>query len=374
MTKDIFILEGARTPFGTWGGGTRADGQKGGLLKPFDAFDLAAAALKESMRRNQVDPASLDKVVMANTYHVGPHACYGARYVSVRAGVPVEVPNLTVNLACGSGLQTIISSVQEIQLGEADLVAATGADSSSNVPRNVFVPSFKDALCNEQIAQTSQIMSRELGITRAEQDRWSLISHQRAADAKKKGFLQEDIVKVGDLDFDDALLENPTPEHFAASKLLFETGDATPANTHAVVDGGSAVLVASSKKAKGNVLGRYVSGAVVSVAPEKMARASVVAVDKLLAKSGFKKQEVDLFELNETFASQLLIDLKETGIPEEKVNVNGGAIAIGHPFGATGPRIVQTLLKELKRRGKKRGIAAICVGAGSGIAVLVETV
>ncbi len=373
--EDILILEGARTPFAIWSGGVRADEQKGGALKPFDPFDLGAAALKEAMKRSGLAPDKLDKVVFANTYHVGPHACYGARYVGLRAGLPAHIPNLTVNLACGSGLQSIISAAGTIALGEGSLVAAVGGDSSSNIARNVFIPSFKDASCDQHIAFTSQEMARESGISRAEQDRWSKISHARAVAARKKGYLAEEIIPIGELTQDDGIRDNADDAYFAASKMLFETGEATAANTHGVTDGGSAVIMASASAAGGLApIGRYITGAVVGVPPAKMARASVVAVQKALAQAKLSLSDIDLFELNETFASQLLIDLKETGLPEEKVNVNGGAIAIGHPWGGTGPRLVFTLLKELKRRGLKRGVAAICVGAGSGIAVVVETV
>lgn len=373
--NDILILEGARTPFCVWAGGTRADGQKGGVLKPYDPFDLGAAALKEALRRCGLAAERLDKIVFANTYHVGPHACYGARYVGLRAGLPPHIPNLTVNLACGAGLQSILSAAGVIALGEGRLVAAAGADSSSNVPRNVFVPSFKDASCGQHIALTAQDMAREAGISRAEQDRWSRQSHERAAAARKKGYLAEEIVPIGSISEDDGILENPEEAHFAAAKLLFETGEATGANTHGVCDGGSALIMAEASAAGGlRPVGRYVTGAVVGVPPEKMARASVEAVKKALNQARLSQEDIDLFELNETFASQLLIDLKELGLPPEKVNVNGGAIAIGHPWAGSGARLVGTLLKELRRRGQKRGVAAICVGAGSGIAVVVETV
>lgn len=372
--NDILILEGARTPFCVWSGGARADGQKGGALKPYDPFDLGAAALKEALARCRLGADRLDKIVFANTYHVGPHACYGARYVGLRAGLPPHIPNLTVNLACGAGLQSIISAAGALALGEGKLVAAAGADSSSNVPRNVFVPSFKDASCGQHIALTSQDMAREAGISRAAQDRWSRQSHERAAAAMQKGYLAEEIVPLGSLGEDDGILENPDEAHFSQAKLLFETGEATGANTHGVCDGGSALIMAEASAAAGlPVVGRYVTGAVVGVPPEKMARASVEAVKKALAQAKLSLADIDLFELNETFASQLLIDLKELGLPEEKVNVNGGSIAIGHPWAGSGARLVTTLLKELRRRGQKRGVAAICVGAGSGIAVVVET-
>ena len=380
MTTDILFLEGARTPFCLWGGGTRADGvTKGGTLKPLDPFDLAAAALKKALERSALDPGAVDKVIFGNTYAVGPHACYGARYVGHRAGVPPEVPGVTVNMACASGLLSIIQAADAIAHGEAKIAAATGADSSSNVARNVFIPSFNDLMCSRQIALVAQDSSKADGLSRADQDRWALESHRRASAARARGVFDEEITPVAlpeggaVVDRDDTILDDPKPEIFAASKILFEGEQATAHNTHAVVDGGSAILLAAAGGARGaKALGRYAGSAVVGVRAQDMANASVKAVNQLLPKLGWTKDSVDLWEINETFASQTIVALKELGLPEDRVNVNGGALAIGHPFGATGPRLVHVLLKELKRRGKKRGVAAICAGSGAGVAVAVE--
>lgn len=381
MTKNIIFLEGARTPFCLWGGGTRADGvTKGGTLKPLDHFDLAAAALKGALSRSGVEASAVDKILFGNTYAVGPHACYGARYVGHRAGVPPEVPGVTVNMACASGLLSIIYAADAITHGEARLAAATGADSSSNVARNVFIPSFNDLMCGRQIALVAQDSSKADGLSREEQDRWALRSHQRAAGARLRGVFDEEIVPVAlpdgtKVDRDDTIIEDPQPAVFANSKILFEGELATAHNTHAVVDGGAAILMTSEDQAHhaARALGRYAGSAVVGVPAAQMASASVKAVHQLLPKLGWSKESVDLWEINETFASQTLVAVKELGLPEELVNVNGGALAIGHPFGATGPRLTHTLLKELKRRGKKRGVAAICAGSGAGVAVAVET-
>jgi acetyl-CoA acetyltransferase family protein len=330
------------------------------------------------MGKIDLAPEKIERVVFANAYHAGQYGVYGGRYVVLRSGLHHSVTNLTVNQACGAGMQAVISGAQEITCGEYNLVAACGADVPSQVPRNVFVPSFNDWAAGRPIAQTSQTCSAALGFSRAEQDAWALKSHQRALAARTKGYFKEEIVpveKAPNATEDDGILNNPTAEYFANAKILFEDENlgATSANTHAIVDAGSALLLANSKGAAGtNPLGRYLGGAVVSVDPQKMAYGSVEAIRTLLGKLAWDIKEVDLFEINETFASQMLVAFKELQLPEDKVNVNGGGIALGHPFGGSGCRLVHTLLLELKRRGLKRGIAAICVGGGSGVAVAVE--
>lgn len=373
--NDILILEGARTPFCAWSGGTRADGQKGGALKPLDPADLGAAALKAALERSGLPPRSVGAVIFGNTYAVGPHATYGARYVAHRAGVPPEAPGCTVTMACASGLQAVISAAAALSHGEAAVVAATGADNCSLVARNVFIPSFNDLMCGRPIAQVAQASAKEKGFTRDEQDLWAMRSHRLAAAARARGVFKDEIVAVPGAEQDDAILDHPAPEFFAQSKILFEGDQATAANTHAVVDGGSAILLASAAGASGAArpLGRLLGSAVVGVPGDKMAFATAAAIRKLLIGLGRRLADFDLFEINETFASQMLVAVKELGLSDDRVNVNGGALALGHPFGGTGPRLVHTLLKELSRRGQKRGIAAICAGGGSGVAVAVET-
>jgi acetyl-CoA acyltransferase 2 len=374
MIQETLILEGARTPFCTWAGGVKPDGQKGGALKPLDPFDLGAAALKGALERSKVLPAAVGKVVFGNSYAVGPHATYGGRYVAHRAGVPPEALGVTVTLACASGLQAVISAADAVRHGEAGIVAAVGADNSSLVARNVFIPSFQDLMCGRAIAEVAQSMSQDYGFSREQQDRWALRSHKLAAAARARGVFAEEIVAAGGIDRDDAIVEDATAERFAQAKPLTEGSDATSGNTHAVVDGGAAVILASPDGARGAAepLGRLVGSAVVGVAGERMPYASAAAIRKALGAAGWKQEDVDLFEINETFASQIIVAVKELGLPEEKVNVNGGALALGHPFGGTGPRLVHTLLKELRRRGQRRGVAAICAGGGSGVAVCVE--
>ncbi len=370
----VLILEGARTPFATWSSGTRGDGQRGGTLRVLDPFDLGAMALKGALEKAGLAPSQLGKVIFGNMYQVGPHACYGGRYVCHRAGLPPEIPCLAVGLACGTGLQAIVTAAEEIARGEAR-VAAVGADSASLVRREVFVPSFKDISCGRHIAETAQALAREYGFSRQDQDRWALLSHLRAREAKRRGTFQEEILPASGLAEDDAVLAEPSEGHFERSRLLFEGGTATHANTHAIVDGGSALILASESAAADSgvpPLGRYLGDAVIGLPPEKMAYASVEAIRALLRRLDLTIGAIDLFEINETFAAQVLIDLRELDLPEERLNVNGGALALGHPFAGTGCRLVLTLLKELRRRGMGLGIASISIGGGLGIAVAVE--
>ncbi len=373
--NETLIVAGARTPFAVWKKGTRGDGTPGGRLAECDPYDLAAAAVKGTLQKTGLAPEKIERLVFANAYHTGTYGVYGGRYVVLRSGLPFTVTNLTVNQACGAGLQSVISAAQEIACGDYGLVMASGADCPSQVARNVFVPSFSDWAAGRPIAQTSQTCSAALGFSRADQDAWALKSHQRARKAQLAGYFNEEIIPAGQATEDDGVLQDPQPKNFEEAKILFQDENlgATSANTHAVVDGGSALLLASSKAAAGmKPLGRYLGGSVVSVDPKRMAYGSVEAVRALLGKVGWTLKDVDLFEINETFASQMLIAFKELGLPEDKVNVNGGGLALGHPFGGSGCRLVQTLLLELGRRGLKRGIAAICVGGGSGVAVAVE--
>jgi acetyl-CoA acetyltransferase family protein len=372
MKNEVLILAGARTPFCAWAYGKNGNGGPGGALKDKDPFDLGAAALGEALRRAGRAPAELNYVAFGNMYQVGPHGCYGARYVTHRAGCPPEVPGMAVNLACGTGLAAVDVAARTIQSGTALLAAAVGADTPSRLRKDVFVPSFTDISCGRHIAKTAEERAAEAGLTREAQDAWALRSHQRAAAARDKH--AEEIVAVNGVAADDAVKPAATGETFAAAELLFADGPqtVTHANTHGIVDGGAAVLFAAPSEAKGRVLGRLASTALVGVAPERMAYAAVPAVRRALEKARWKPADVDLWEVNETFAAQTLLDRAELEIPEDRLNVNGGAIALGHPFGATGVRLVHTLLLELKRRGKKRGVAAISVGGGQGVAACVE--
>lgn len=370
--SEILILAGARTPFATWSHGTTGSGTPGGAFKELDPQDLAAAALKGALKAASLGPRDVNFIAFGNMYQVGPHGCYGARYVGTRAGCPVETTGVAVGLACGTGLLALTTAADAISRGEAAIAAAVGADTPSRLRRDIFVPSFTDISCGKHIAKTAEERSIEAKLSRADMDAWAWRSHSRSLAAVKKR--AEEITPVAGLNDDDAILVDLTPDRLAAAKLLFSDGSAimTHGNVHGIVDGGAALLLASAKTAKGRALGRLVSSAIVGVPPERMAYAAVPAVRLALERARWRASEVDVWEINETFAAQVLLDSAELGLDKERVNPNGGAIALGHPFGATGVRLVHTLLLELRRRSRRRGVAAISVGGGLGIAVCVE--
>ncbi|MBI5882629.1 MAG: thiolase family protein [Elusimicrobia bacterium] len=373
---DIVILGGARTPFATWSSGTDGSGAKGGRLKDLDHFDLGAAALKGALAASGLAPGAVDKVVFGNSYHAGSHSCYGGRYVGHRAGLPDSVPGLAVCLACGSGLYAMMVAAQELRLGTAGVVAAAGADSPSNIRRAVLVPSFTDLSAGEPISAGAHRLALEYGFDRSAQDRWALLSHCRAKAGRERGLFDAELVPLAGLDFDDAVLSDPQPGRFSSSEALFPDSSTTHANTHAIVDGGAALMMASASAlpglARAKPVGRYLADAVVATDPRNMSLACALALRRAADLAGVSMSDIGLFEINETFAAQVLVDMKELGLPEEKVNVNGGAIALGHAFGGTGGRLVLTLLKELQRRGLKLGAAAVSLGGGQGIAVIIE--
>ena len=369
--NEVLILSGARTPFAAWSHGTTGRGAPGGALKDLDPFDLGAAALKGALSRAGLTPGSLGHVAFGNMYQAGPHACYGARYVTHRAGCPPEVTGVAVNLACGTGLLALKTAADAVARGEADVCAAVGADAPSRLRRDIFVPSFTDVSCGMHIARTAEERAAEKGVSREAMDAWARRSHLKAR--ASAAALASEIVPLAGVLADDAVLEDPAPERFAAARPLFDGPTAmTHANVHAIVDGGAALILTSPKAAAGRALGRLASTALVGVPPQRMAYAAVPAVRQALERARCRASDVELWEINETFAAQVLLDQAELGVPEERLNVRGGAIALGHPFGATGLRLVLSLLFELRRRGARRGCAAISVGGGLGVAACVE--
>lgn len=372
---ETFILGGARTPQASWARGKKGDGSRGGALKDVDVFDLGAAALKGALAKTGVAHDAVDCVVFGSAYHSHPNNCYGSRYIALRAGLPERVPCWAVNMACATALQSVILAAQMIGDGESHLCAAGGAESTSRIRTDVLFPSFNDLSAGSFIGKTVEDMAVARGITREDADGWALRSHTRALLAQRKGLFAEEIVPVGEAREDDFMLEHPDIGHFRAAKASYEGGIVTGANAHGLVDAASAVLLGDAegtRRAKEPPLGRLASWAAAAVAPNAMAYATVPAIRSALDKAGWKLEDVDLFEVNETFAAQLLLVQKELAVPSEKLNVNGGAVGMGHPFGATGTRLVITLLKELKRRKARKGVAAICVGGGQGVALALE--
>ena len=392
---DIAIVSGARTPFGRYCG----------KLKDYTAQELGAVAGKAAIERTGLDPKDFDHVVFGNAQQTSGDALYGARHVGLRAGLPIETPALTVNRLCGSGMQAIVSAAQMIQTEEAKIVLAGGMESMSQAPfvirgrdgftlapggklEDSLMVALLDSYCGLYMANTAELYGEQQGITRQAQDEFALRSQQRADDAYKAGRLQEELAPVplrnskgettGEmLAEDDHRRAQTTLEGLAKLRPAFgKNGTVTAGNASGIVDGGAAVVVMSLEdagKRNLNPLGRIVNWGMAGVEPKLMGRGPVPATKLALQRAGLTLDYIDLIEVNEAFAAQYLAVEKELGLDREKVNVNGGAIALGHPLGATGTRLVITLLYELRRRKKKYGLATACIGGGQGIAMVVES-
>ncbi len=392
---DIAIVSGARTPFGRYCG----------KLKDFTAQELGAIAAKCAIQRAGVESSEFDHAVFGNAQQTSGDALYGARHVALRAGLPIETPALTVNRLCGSGMQSIINAAQMIQLGEASTVIAGGMEAMSQAPfvirgrdgfslapggklEDSLMVALLDSYCGLYMANTAELYGEQLGITRQMQDELALRSQRCADAAYKEGRLQEELVPVqlrnskGEptdetLSEDDHRRPQTTMEGLAKLKPAFgKNGTVTAGNASGIVDGAAAVVLMSleeTSKRGMKPLGRIVSWGIAGVEPKLMGRGPVPATKIALQKAGMTLEHIDLIEVNEAFAAQCLAVEKELGLDRDKVNVNGGAIALGHPLGATGTRLVITLLYELRRRKKKYGLATACIGGGQGIAMIVES-
>jgi acetyl-CoA acetyltransferase family protein len=393
-TTDIAIVNGARTPMGRYCG----------KLRDFTGQELGAVAAVEAMKRSGVEPGDIDHAVFGNAQQTSGDAIYGARHVALKAGVPIEVPALTVNRLCGSGMQSVVSAAQMIQLGEAKTVLAGGMESMSQAPHVIrgmrwgvglgegkledsLMVALLDSYCNLYMANTAELYGEQQGITREQQDEFALRSQKCADDAYKAGRLQEELAPVplknrrgeptGEMfTEDDHRRPNTTMDDLRKLKPAFgKNGTVTAGNASGIVDGGAAMVVMPLNEAeKRNLkpLGRIVSWGIAGVDPKIMGSGPVPATRIALKKAGLKLDDIDLIELNEAFAAQALAVEKELGLDGNKVNVNGGAIALGHPLGATGSRLLITLLYELRRRKAKYGLSTACIGGGQGIAVIVE--
>lgn len=387
--KDIFVLAGARTPMAEYNG----------ALASLSALELGSLAARAALERSGVAPEEVDHVVMGNALQTSGDALYGARHVGLKAGVPVEVPALTVNRLCGSGIQSIISAAQLIQLGEAEVVLAGGMESMSQAPHvlrglrsglrmgsakleDLLMTALLDTHCGLYMAQTSDLLARRYGITREDQDRYALRSQQAAAAAWDDRRLGEEVVPVTvggrkgpvQVTKDDHMRADTTLESLAKLKPAFAADSfVTAGNASGIVDGGAAVVVAGELPGSGRALGHVRGWAVVGVEPEIMGIGPVAAIRRLLEKTGMELDQIGRWEINEAFAGQYLAVERELGLDRGKVNVNGGAIALGHPLGATGTRLVLTLLLEMRRSGIRYGVASACIGGGQGIAMLLES-
>src|SRR5687768_11547369 len=388
--KEIVILDGARTPMAEYNG----------HFSDISAIDLAVVAAREAMRRSNVPPEEIDHVIVGNALQTSGDAIYGARHVGLKAGVPREVPALTVNRLCGSGIQSIIGGAEQILLGESQTVLAGGMENMTQAPHVVrgarkgfklgqggledsLMVALLDSFCGLYMAQTSDNLSRKYNISREEQDRYALQSQQRAGAAAEACRLSEEIVAVevgrkGEkITKDDHLRPDTTMDGLARLKPAFaKDGFVTAGNASGIVDGAAMVVVSGADEAKQagrKPLGRIVSWGVTGVEPEIMGIGPVPATRIALKKAGLELKDIDLIEINEAFAGQILAVAKELGIDKDKLNVNGGAIALGHPLGASGTRLVLTLLYELRRRKQRYGLASACIGGGQGIAMIVES-
>jgi acetyl-CoA C-acetyltransferase len=392
MAKDIVILSGARTPFGAFGGG----------LASCTATDLATYATVGALQRGKVEPGQVDFLVVGNVCQTSKEAIYLARHVGLRAGVKTETPGLTINLLCGSGVQAVIQAADLINTDQAEIVVAGGTDALSMAPYSNWGMRWggrmghmelwdsldiRDTLCNCSMGETAENLQEKYKIDRESQDKFALESQQKAKTAIEAGRLAEEIVSVETKDKkgkpavvskDEHPRPDSTLETLAGLKPAFRKGGSvTAGNACGIVDGGSALVITTAERA-GKVgskpLSRVVSWAVTGVPPEIMGIGPVAAVPIALKKAGLKLEDMDLIEVNEAFAVQYLACEKELGFDRSKVNVNGGAIAIGHPFGATGGRLLLSISLELRRRKKRYGLVSLCIGGGMGIAMIVESI
>jgi acetyl-CoA acetyltransferase family protein len=393
MTKDIFILGGKRTPMTEYVG----------ALKDVKAIDLAAAAARGALEATGVAAEEIDHTVVGNALQTSGDAIYGARHVALKSGVPADRPALTVNRLCGSGIQSIISGAQMILLGEARTALVGGMESMSMAPHVIYgarsgfalgqgkledslMVALLDTYCNTTMAGTAENLARKYEISREEQDEYALRSQQEAKRAQDAGIFAEEIVTVEVktrkgtkvVSADDHLRPDTTLEVLSKLPTAFsKDGFVTAGNASGIVDGAAMLVIAGEdyvKERAAQPLGRIVSWAYAGVEPAAMGIGPVPAIRKALEKANLKLEEIDLIEVNEAFAAQYLAVERELGLDRSRTNVNGGAIALGHPLGASGTRLVLTALNELKRRGGRYGLASACIGGGQGIAIIFERV
>ena len=382
--KTIVIAGAARTPFGKFGG----------ALKDYTATDLGVFAAQAAIARAGISPADIDHVIFGNVLQTSADAAYLARHVGLKAKIPVSVSALAVNRLCGSGFQAIISGAQLLRLGEADFILAGGTENMSQAPHVIRgarsgIPlgqgkledslwaALTDSYCNLNMAETAENLALRYGISREEADEFAYQSQMRTKSAYESGRLNEEITPIDDtLERDEHPRPNTTREALAALKPVFRTdGIVTAGNASGISDGAAAVVVTSLEKARERglePLARIVSWGIAGCDPALMGIGPVPAMKRALDRAGMKLDEIDLFEVNEAFACQYLAVEKELALDRKRVNVNGGAVAIGHPLGATGGRLTTTLIYELKRRNARYGMGSACIGGGQGIALLLE--
>jgi 3-oxoadipyl-CoA thiolase len=396
---DPVIIDALRTPIGRYGG----------VLSSVRPDDLAARVIRAAVDRNELDPAAVDEVYMGCANQAGEDNRNVARMAALLAGLPVEVPAATVNRLCASGLEAVVQAARQIRVGDAELVLAGGVESMSRAPFAALKPERAFARGNielvdttigwrfvnprlaktystESMGETGENVAERYGVSREDQDAFALESHRRAVAAAEAGRLDDEIVTVdapqpkGDpvrIHSDEGPRSDTSVERLAALRPVFrEGGTVTAGNSSQLNDGAACLVLASEEKAAElgrRPLARIVSSASAGVDPAYMGIGPVPSTRKALARAGLSAREIDLVELNEAFASQVLASMRELGFDRDRLNVNGGAIAIGHPLGCSGARLVGTLAWELRRRGGRYGVATMCIGVGQGMAAVVQS-
>ena len=397
--RDVFVVDAVRTPMGRFGG----------ALASVRPDDLAAHVIAAVVDRNSVPTDQVDDVMWGAANQAGEDNRNVARMALLLAGLPVEVPGATVNRLCGSGLEAVNCAYREIRSEEGELLIAGGSESMTRAPFVMakaeqaysraaevydttigwrFVnPKMREMYGSHPMGEAAEINGRDYGISRAAQDEFALESHRRAVAARDEGRFKDEIVPIevpqrkGDptvIDADEPPRPDTTLERLARLKPAFlDDGTVTAGNSSGINDGAAAVLLASQEivAAQGwEPLARIVTSAVAGVEPKRMGIGPVFATRKVLARAGLDLADIDLIELNEAFAAQSLACIQELGLDREKVNVNGGAIALGHPLGCSGARLLTSLVHEMNRREVRYGLATMCIGVGQGIATIVERV
>ena len=408
IEEDIVILGGARTPFCEWLGGKRGDGKTGGLLSSISAEELGSIAIKGALIKTNTNPSSVDHVIMGNALQTSDQAIFGARHSGLKAGIPQEVPMLTLNRLCGSGAQSIIYGAQLILLGEAEVVIAGGMENLSQAPhvlrgmRNEYklgrsprkgeqlskdmedylFTNLKDSIPGYFMAQTSDELCSRTGVTRQQADDFAVLSHHRTEKSIDSKIFESEIIDVVthngtvSVSDEDHFVRGTSAESLASLRTHFGPDSlVTAGNASGVVDGAAAIILKSARKASEDgdkPLARIVSWGVVGLDPAIMAHGPVPSSRLALEKAELSVDDIDRWEINEAFAGQAVACIKDLGLDVSKVNVNGGAIGLGHPLAATGTRLVLTLAHELKRSDGKYGVATACIGGGQGLAMAIE--
>ena len=404
MAEDVVIVGGARTPFCEWSGGKRGDGQPGGLLKDYSALKLGEIAIKGALEKTGTSPEIVDHVVMGYALQTCGQAIFGARHAGLGAGIPEQVPMLTVSRICGSGIQSIVNGSQMIMLEEAEVVVAGGMENLSQAPHvlrgarsefrlgrppqagseltadmeDYLFTNLLDGFCGSFMAQTSDEICKRKGVTREETDEYAALSHSRTAAAISNDVFDQEIVAVGEVTHkdEDHVVLDCTAESLAGLRTAFGPDSlVTAGNASGVVDGAAAVVIKSASRAAADgdhPLARIVSWGIVGLEPAIMAYGPVPSSNLALKKAGLTIDDIDRWEINEAFAGQAVACIKDLGLDVAKVNVNGGAVGLGHPLAATGTRLVLTLAHELQRSKGRYGVATACIGGGQGIAMVIE--